>query len=69
MTFSDLRTTYAQLTQMRKFATVPLKREPLTQRLWGVALDCRRTVAAASVWVLRLGYAPDVTPGRFSEVR
>ena len=58
MTLRDLRTTVARPTQMRQFATVPLNREPLTQRFVGAARNRRVSVAAASVSGVSLGLHP-----------
>ena len=64
MTRNNRRITVARPTQMRKFATVPLKREPLTQRFSSACATVAVTVAAASVGALRLeGYALDMTLG------
>lgn len=69
MTVADFRATVARPTQKRKFATVPLKREPLTHGALTVALNRRGTNAAASVGMLRLeGYAPDMTLGCLADV-
>jgi hypothetical protein len=57
MTAPNLRTLRRKPTQMRKFATVPLIREPLTQRLWDAALNRRASVAGTTVSGLRFGYA------------
>lgn len=56
----------------RKFATVPLKREPLSHRSakgstdWSATVAC---IAAASVRVLRLGYEPRRTLGCLAGAR
>jgi hypothetical protein len=53
----NLRTLRRKPTQKRKFATVPLKREPLTQRFCEAALNRRGSVADATVSGLRFSYA------------
>ena len=57
MTAINCRTNCRRPTQKRKFATVPLKREPLTQRPLRGALNRRGSVADATVSGLRFGYA------------
>lgn len=64
MTASNCRTNCRKPTQMRKFATLPLKREPLTQCDKGAALDRRVSVAAATVTGASLSYAPEPSLGR-----
>jgi hypothetical protein len=56
----DCRTTVAA----RKFATVPLIREPLSHRFGWCALDRRGSIAAATASGLRFGYAPEPSLGR-----
>jgi hypothetical protein len=68
MTIFECRTVRRRPTHLRKFASVPLKREPLTQRLLSSALNRRRSVAAATVRLLRLGYAAQPPLGCYSDV-